>query len=695
MEYTFNEYKKSNILKNHLRLGGENPSGEKIEVNSLYLERGGKPWIAIMGEYHFSRAHRENWYTEMCKMKAGGITAVATYLFWIYHEEEEGCLNFSEDLDIRGFVLAAQKAGLDVVLRIGPWAHGECRNGGFPEWLLKKPFKLRDNNEEYLSLVKKWYGAISNEVKGLLYKDGGNIVAIQLENELVDRAEHLAKLKEIAAEVGLIVPLYTVTGWNSKYGARIPVDEVLPVFGGYPDAPWARGTGKLPLSKNYAFYTMRNDTAIGADIIKEEAKSWQLPYEKYPFATCELGPGMQSTHHRRVVISPMDAYAMALTKLGAGNNLCGYYMYHGGTNKIGKNTNFVECKSTGYPNDYPVLNYDFGTCLSEYGEVRGQYRYLNLLHLFLKDFGEFLAPMESVGASEFVDENNLCDLRYCMRTDGNSGFVFVNNYQRHAKLPWHKDVVFKTESVTFPPVSVPWDTSFILPFNLPIEGGVLRYSTCQLLCREDNVYFFVKIPEIDAVYCFEDDEPVTVTEGLYQGFVHNGNRFVTLSFEDALFLRRIDGKLYVGSNADLYGYYDEIDEKNEIGCVEPGDFSYSEWSGSAFYEQNVEVDARPASWEITECEPQFELDARFSYELSLDTDEDVKISWKKLVTDASEGFVVIDEKYNVAQIYKDKVLIADKFYDGTSWRIPASLLCGETYLVMSEFRKDVSIGDVN
>lgn len=132
--YTFKDYKRPEILTNHLNLGGENPAGEKIEVTSLYLTRGGKPWIAVMGEFHFSRCDRKYWYDELCKMKAGGITLVSTYIFWIYHEEIEGVFDFNGDNDLRAFILECKRAGLEVVIRIGPWAHGECRNGGFPDW---------------------------------------------------------------------------------------------------------------------------------------------------------------------------------------------------------------------------------------------------------------------------------------------------------------------------------------------------------------------------------------------------------------------------------------------------------------------------------------------------------------------------------------------------------------------------------
>ena len=149
---------------------------------------------------------------------------------------------------------------------------------------------------------------------------------------------------------------------------------------------------------------------------------WHLPYERYPFATCELGPGQQSTYHRRVRISPMDAYALSLCKLGSGNNLIGYYMYHGGTNQIGKHSTFQESRATGYPNDYPIRNYDFDTALSEYGEARPQYGMLNLLHLFAEDFGDRLAPMPYVPSKKTPTPEDGTTPRAALRTDGRSGF---------------------------------------------------------------------------------------------------------------------------------------------------------------------------------------------------------------------------------------------------------------------------------
>ena len=88
MEYGFSQYKPSKILRGHLNLGGSSPSGGSILVNSLYLERDGKPWIGVMGEYHYSRDSRENWAAELEKIRDGGVNIISTYIFWNYHEEE-------------------------------------------------------------------------------------------------------------------------------------------------------------------------------------------------------------------------------------------------------------------------------------------------------------------------------------------------------------------------------------------------------------------------------------------------------------------------------------------------------------------------------------------------------------------------------------------------------------------------------
>lgn len=665
MIYKFKEFKDEPLLINHLNMGGKNPKGEEINVTSRYFTRNGKPWIGVMGEFHFSRYSRENWHRELAKMKAGGITIVSTYLFWIYHEEIEGKMDFGGDNDIRAFIEEFKDVGLDVVIRIGPLAHGECRNGGFPDWLLKKDYKLRDNNEEYLAVVKKWYQSIYNEVKGLFYKDGGNIIAVQIENEFVDNAEHLAKLKEIAVECGFIAPIYTVTGWNSASGAKIPVDEVVPVFGGYCEAPWENHMNRLSPSPHYFFNRMRNDSAIGTDLIaKTQSDGWQLPYERYPFATCELGGGIEVTHHRRPIIKPMDIYAVSLVKLGDGNNLVGYYMYHGGTNKIGELSTFNETKATGYPNDYPILSYDFQAPLSEYGEVREQYGLLNMLHMFVNDFGEEFAPMIAVDSGNTVAADDTNSLRYGMRTNGKSGFVFVNHYQRLTELADIENAVISAENVEFPPIDVKGEVSFFMPFNMKIGDSVLEYATAQPLCKCGDTYFFAEIPNIKAEYKFSKGSA----------------NIVTVPFENAKYMRKLNGTVYIGGGCNLY------EENGQIHSVEDGEYICQKWNGSEFETLKIGQSAKQSNVEITGVE-NAPFEPKYKEELCIGGER--KLTWKKINVDGRYGFAKIDYVGDVAQIYADGELVADDYYYGKTWRVPCKLLYGkECYMVISEMKDD-------
>lgn len=665
MIYKFKEFKDEPLLINHLNMGGKNPKGEEINVTSRYFTRNGKPWIGVMGEFHFSRYSRENWHRELAKMKAGGITIVSTYLFWIYHEEIEGEMDFGGDNDIRAFIEECKDVGLDVVIRIGPWAHGECRNGGFPDWLLKKDYKLRDNNEEYLAIVKKWYQSIYNEVKGLFYKDGGNIIAVQIENEFVDNAEHLAKLKEIAVECGFIAPIYTVTGWNSASGAKIPVDEVVPVFGGYCEAPWENHMNRLSPSPHYFFNRMRNDSAIGTDLIaKTQSDGWQLPYERYPFATCELGGGIEVTHHRRPIIKPMDIYAVSLVKLGDGNNLVGYYMYHGGTNKIGELSTFNETKATGYPNDYPILSYDFQAPLSEYGEVREQYGLLNMLHMFVNDFGEEFAPMIAVDSGNTVAADDTNSLRYGMRTNGKSGFVFVNHYQRLTELADIENAVISAGNVEFPPIDVKGEVSFFMPFNMKMGDSVLEYATAQPLCKCDDTYFFAEIPNIKAEYKFSKGSA----------------NIVTVPFENAKYMRKLNGTVYIGGGCNLY------EENGQIHSVEDGEYICQKWNGSEFETLKIGQSAKQSNVEITGVE-NAPFEPKYKEELCIGGERE--LTWKKINVDGGYGFAEIDYVGDVAQIYADGELVADDYYYGKTWRVPCKLLYGkECYMVISEMKED-------
>ena len=248
-----------------LQMGGLSPAGDRISVDSRSLSLDGKPWLPVMGEFHYSRYPEKYWQEELLKMKAGGVQVVATYIFWIHHEEVEGQFDWSGQRDLRRFVELCRENGLYVYLRIGPWDHGEVRNGGFPDWLLAKKIPLRRNDPEYLKYVGRFYGQIGSQIKGLFWQQGGPIIGVQIENEYGltgpgAGAEHLAELKRMAIAAGIDPPLFSVTGWP---GHDYPVHEVIPVSGGYPDNFWTSLQTDTPPSPLYLFSTDRKMSNMG------------------------------------------------------------------------------------------------------------------------------------------------------------------------------------------------------------------------------------------------------------------------------------------------------------------------------------------------------------------------------------------------------------------------------------------------
>lgn len=462
-------------------------------MDSQSLIRNGRPWIPVMGEFHLSRYPAGEWREELLKVKAGGIDMVATYLFWNQHENERGTYRFDGDLDVRRFAQLCGEVGLTLVVRLGPWSHGECRNGGHPDWLSEVDCTPRTNDPAYLALVEPYYRRIAEELRGLLHDDGGPIVAFQVENELYDQPEHLATLRRLAEDLGMHAPLWTATAWGA---ADLPHDTLLPLYGGYPEAFWedAQIGPAREMRRHFFFTPIRDDHAIGADLRTAVGTGTRSDTGRYPYATCELGGGMAIAYHRRPLVPAADVTSLALTKLGSGSVWQGYYLYHGCSQRTDLEEPNQESHDTGYPNDLPRVTYDFQAPLGEYGQVRAAFHGLRLQHLFLHDYGAGLARMPiSLPDTEPGSLDDRTTLRWSVRAAGAQGFLFVNNHEPHVTLPEHEGVRFRVHlggdrSVTLPaqPVTVPSGAHFVWPIGLDLGAGLrLDWATAQPATRLD------------------------------------------------------------------------------------------------------------------------------------------------------------------------------------------------------------------
>ncbi len=478
-------------------VGGRSPDGSVLYADSRCLTLDGRPWFPVMGEFHFARYPADEWQPELLKMKAGGITVVSTYVFWIYHEETEGRFDWTGRRDLRRFVELCARDGLKVWVRIGPWDHGEVRNGGFPDWLVQKVPDLRSNDPTYLRYVARFYGQIGRQLHGLFWKDGGPIVGVQIENEYHPAhggIAHMRRLLGLAHAAGIDAPFYSATGWDN---AAIPPTGFLPVFGGYTEQFWSASRRELPPNQNFFFTRIRAEDNVMGDL-QPKNPGYNSKYDGFPFLTAEMGGGMAIAYHRRPLMHADDSTAAALVKLGSGISLLGYYMYHGGTNPDGLTSLEETQLAWNGANDMEAKSYDFQAPLGEFGQVREAYRTMKILHLFLADFGSELAPMPVYLPKERPrNRGDRRTPRVAARSDGRHAFVFINNYERNYPLEDHHhfqvSLRLPSRTLTIPrrPTEIPSGDYTLWPVDLDIGGVTLRYSTAQLLCRLENPRTYV------------------------------------------------------------------------------------------------------------------------------------------------------------------------------------------------------------
>ena len=608
----------------------------KWDAQSLIID--GNRVTPVMGEIHYSRLPENEWRSSVKKMKDGGVTLIATYVFWNHIEQNEGKFDWSGQRNLRKFLEICKEEGMPVVLRVGPFCHGEARNGGIPDWIFDKGIKSRSEDPAFLDAVTKLYRQIFTQVQGLQWKDGGPVMACQFDNEYRGHGSYLMKLKGIAEEIGFDLPFYTRTGWP-ELKTPVPYGEMIPLYGDYADGFWERSVE--PTAGNYYkafnFKPFRSSTAIASEQLKDQKEKLTEGDELYPYFTCELGGGMMGAYHRRPWIYPEDAYSLAVVKLGSGSNLLGYYMYHGGTNPesdIYLNET-QRTKATNY-NDLPVKNYDFQAPLGEFGQTYPHYYTLRKLHLFMQDYGDMLAPMEaSFPAPQDIAKGDDSGLRYSYRTDGESGFVFINNYERLQNLSTKKGVQFNLCGVKFPskPMTIPAGTICIFPVN--IDG--IKYATAQLIAKRDGKIYLEQIPGIPTeiaigkkimknVKALGPDKPVA--DNIY---------LLTSNQTSRLFLNEKEQVALPSSQPN-------IDKIKEAGAP-----------------RKITIGVNKAAESPEDAD--FEQAAVYT------------ISNLPAASERENVLIRIDYRGDVARMYCDGKLIADNFYNGRPmlyglWRLP-------------------------
>ena len=206
----------------------------KFEVKKNEFYCNGENIKIISGAVHYFRNMPDTWTDILKKLRALGCNCVETYCAWNMHEKKPGEFDFDGILDIASFVKSAEKEGLMVIVRPGPYICAEWEFGGLPWWIQVNPdMEIRCSNPAYIECFENYLSHLFDEIRPLLSTNGGPIIMMQCENEYGyygDDKKYLAHLYEYYRKLGIDVPLFTSDGTSEENLLDGYVDGCIPML---------------------------------------------------------------------------------------------------------------------------------------------------------------------------------------------------------------------------------------------------------------------------------------------------------------------------------------------------------------------------------------------------------------------------------------------------------------------------------
>ncbi|BEG97944.1 beta-galactosidase [Bacteroides sedimenti] len=387
----------------------------------------GKATQIHSGEMHFARIPAPYWRHRLQMMKAMGLNAVATYVFWNYHETAPGVWDWKTgNRNLHEFIKIAGEEGMMVILRPGPYCCAEWEFGGYPWWLQKtKDLVIRTDNKQFLDSCKVYVNQLADQVRDLQITNGGPIIMVQAENEfgsyvaqrpdipLETHKKYSAAIRQQLIDAGFNIPMFTSDGsWLFKGGA---IEGALPTANGEDNVE--------NLKKVVNEYHGGKGPYMVAEFYPGWLDHWAEPFQKVSTSS---------------VVKQTEKYL----KNGVSFN---YYMVHGGTNfgfTSGANYNTEK-------NIQPDLtSYDYDAPISEAGWATTKYNAIRELMMKHVDYQVPAVPQQipviEIPNIKFGKTVNLFDLTSKMEPvendtpmtfeDLNQGHGYVL-YRRHFNQP--------------------------------------------------------------------------------------------------------------------------------------------------------------------------------------------------------------------------------------------------------------------
>ena len=301
----------------------------------------GKPFVVKAAELHYPRIPRPYWEHRIKMCKALGMNTVCLYVFWNIHEQREDQFDFTGQNDIAEFCRLAQKNGMYVIVRPGPYVCAEWEMGGLPWWLLKKKdIRLREQDPYFMERVEKFMAKVGEQLAPLTIQRGGPIIMVQVENEYGSYGEdkpYVAAIRDIVRKSGFTDVALFQCDWASNFTRN-----------GLDDLMWTMnfGTGSNIDDQFRHLRELRPDAPLMC------SEFWSGWFDKW------------GARHETRPAADMVANIDEMLSKGISFSL---YMTHGGTS-FG---HWAGANSPGFAPD--VTSYDYDAPINEYGAATPKY----------------------------------------------------------------------------------------------------------------------------------------------------------------------------------------------------------------------------------------------------------------------------------------------------------------------------------
>ena len=234
-------------------LAGVSRASSSVQVKTAgtypELRVDGKPFFIHGAAFFYPRLPRDLWERSLQTSKELGINTIDLYIPWNWHEALENQPDFdgrtNPRKDVLGLMRIISRLGLKAVIRPGPYICAEWKNGGYPDWLLRRPeYKMAPRsiaegrypplsslqysdpetaargwleNETHKKHLERWYKTVIDKiVKPFSSEKGGPVILIQLDDDQPAGNrnngpyfwKYMKWLRDIFLKEGISLPLF-------------------------------------------------------------------------------------------------------------------------------------------------------------------------------------------------------------------------------------------------------------------------------------------------------------------------------------------------------------------------------------------------------------------------------------------------------------------------------------------------------